>query len=514
VLSRVPDETPEITCCPANGFSTLLNSVPAGTGNPVGSAAGRGTLFAGFAQPGSAAGAACSGSESPHPASSRQSAKTKQLRLPPVPGRRWTLAALLAALALAATACGGGNGGDDKLSGEISFLVFGEPEELKAYRDVIRAFKREQPRITVKLIEASDRDDLLARLSTSFAGGTPPDLFLLNYRFYGQFASRGVLEPVQDLLDDSEAFSEEDFYEPALDAFRRDGELVCLPQNISSLVVYYNRDLFRKSGVPEPEEGWTWNDMVRKAIKLTKDTNGDGDPDQYGLGVEPSVIRVAPFVWSNGGELVDDEETPTRFTLETPEAQQALQHFFDLRDKHLVIPSDQEREAEDEETRFLNNRLAIVLSSRRSTPSFRTITAFDWDIAALPRHREQAGILHSDAYCMTKASEKKEAAWRFMEFALGTEGQRITAQSGRTVPSLRDVAESDAFLDPNAKPASSRVFLDTIDVIRRVPSVSTWPEIEDAAEGIIEAGLYQGLSAKEAARRLEAETRPMFARAR
>jgi multiple sugar transport system substrate-binding protein len=115
---------------------------------------------------------------------------------------------------------------------------------------------------------------------------------------------------------------------------------------------------------------------------------------------------------------------------------------------------------------------------------------------------------------MTKASEKKEAAWRFMEFALGTEGQRITAQSGRTVPSLRDVAESDAFLDPNAKPASSRVFLDTIDVIRRVPSVSTWPEIEDAAEGIIEAGLYQGLSAKEAARRLEAETRPMFARAR
>ncbi len=100
--------------------------------------------------------------------------------------------------------------------------------------------------MTVKLIEASDRDDLLARLSTSFAGGSPPDLFLLNYRFYGQFAARNVLEPIEGRLEGSDAFDEADFYPQALDAFRFDGELVCLPQNISSLVVYFNRALFRQ----------------------------------------------------------------------------------------------------------------------------------------------------------------------------------------------------------------------------------------------------------------------------
>jgi multiple sugar transport system substrate-binding protein len=429
--------------------------------------------------------------------------------LPPVRGRIGTLATLLAVLL---AGCGG-FGGAEKASGEVSFLVFGEPEELKAYRSVITAFRDEQPDVTVKLIEASDRDDLLARLATSFAGGTPPDVFLLNYRFYGQFAARGVLEPVQDRLEGSDAFQEEDFYPQALEAFRRDGELICLPQNISSLVVYYNRDLFRRAGVAEPKAGWTWEDMVQKAIKLTRDEDGDGNIDQYGLGIEPSIIRLAPFVWSMGGELVDDEQEPTRLTLDTPEALGAMQAFFDLRDKHLVIPSDQEREAEDEETRFLNGRLAMVLSSRRSTPSFRTITTFDWDIASLPKHEEPAGILHSDAYCLTKASENKEAAWKFMEFALGPEGQRITARSGRTVPSLKEVAESDAFLDPSAKPANSRVFLDTIDVIRRVPNVSTWPEIEDAAEPIIEQGLYQGVPAEDAARKLDTVTAPMFARA-
>src|SRR5918999_5749779 len=188
-------------------------------------------------------------------------------------------AALAATLALAACAGGDGGGTGGGASGEIRFLVFGEPEELRAFREVVRRFRDVEPDIRVRLVEASDRDDLLARLSTSFAGGSPPDLFLLNYRFYGQFASRGVLEPIQERLDGSDAFDEEDFYPQSLEAFRLDGQLICLPPNISSLVVYYNRDLFRKARVAEPKAGWTWNDMVGKAIKLTTDDDADGNID-------------------------------------------------------------------------------------------------------------------------------------------------------------------------------------------------------------------------------------------
>jgi multiple sugar transport system substrate-binding protein len=418
------------------------------------------------------------------------------------------VALLLLPLALLTASCSGGGA-----SGDVRFLVFGDPAELRAFRNVVAVFRKLEPEITVTLVEASDRDDLIARLSTSFAGGEPPDLFLINYRFFGQFAARGVLEPIDERLQGSDAFEEDDFYAKALEAFRVDGELVCLPQNISSLVVYYNRDLFRQAGVSEPRAGWTWDDMVEKAIALTRDTDGDGNVDVYGLGVEPTIIRIAPFVWSNGGELVDDEEAPTRFTLDTPAAQEALQKFFDLRQLHLVVPTEEEIESEDDESRFLNGRTAMVLSSRRATPTFRTIDDFDWDVAPLPRIRASAGILHSDAYCMTAASAEKDAAWRFMEFALGPEGQRITARSGRTVPSLIEVSWSEAFLDPEAKPANSRVFLETIPFIRRVPNVSTWPEIEDASAGILEGGLYESVGSKEVARQLDARTGEMFARA-
>jgi multiple sugar transport system substrate-binding protein len=428
------------------------------------------------------------------------------------------LAVLVAVLALGG--CGGGGGGND----EIRFLVFGEPEEIKAYRTLISAYEERDDSGPVQLIEASDREDLLARLSTSFAGGSPPDLFLVNYRFYGQFAARGVLEPLQERVEESDQFEPDDFFPEAMEAFHWGGVLTCLPQNVSSLVVYYNRDLFERFGVAEPKAGMRWTEFIIKAVNLTRDAQGKpvsaGDPELgavrpaiFGLGIEPTVIRLAPFVWSNGGELFDDPEHPTRFALEEPRALVALQEFLKLRTDYGVVPSDQDVEAEDDESRFANGRLAMLLSSRRSTPTFRTIKDFDWDVAPLPVFEQPAGILHSDAYCMSKASEAKDEAWRFVEFANSPEGQRIVAETGRTVPSLKSVANSDAFLDPAAKPNSSHVFLDGIPTIRRVPTISTWPEIEDAAEGILENGLYLGQDPQRVARELDRVTRPLFARA-
>ena len=438
--------------------------------------------------------------------------------------RRSLLVALSVCLSVCALAAGcGSDSGSGEANDPIKFLVFGDPEELAAYRTLIDAYERERPDAKVELIEASDRSDLIARLSTSISGGSPPDLFLMNYRFYGQFASKGAIEPVGSGLSESDEFDADDFYPEALDAFRWQDEQLCLPQNISSLVVYYNRTLFRRHGIPEPKDDWTFGDLVSTATRLTLDESGNpiaaGDPDSggakaaiYGLGIEPTLIRVAPFLWSNGGELVDDSEQPTTLTLDTPEGLGVLAELFSLRNPRGVIPSDIEVESEDDESRFANGRLAMLLSSRRSTPTFRTIEDFDWDIAPLPRFRERAGILHSDAYCLTSDSKHHDAAWEFVEFALGVEGQTIVAKTGRTVPSLVEVSRSPAFLDPTQPPKRAQVFLDAIPTIRRVPTISTWPEIEDAAEGILENGLYLSQPPEEVARELERVTKPLFAR--
>ncbi|WP_433273731.1 ABC transporter substrate-binding protein [Actinosynnema sp. CS-041913] len=431
--------------------------------------------------------------------------------------------ALIAAAVLAA-GCAAGTPGE-----AVSLLVFGDPHELAAYRSLETAYEQANPGADVRLIEAGDRKDLITRLSTSIAGGKPPDLFLMNYRFYGQFAARDAIEPAGPLLAASGSLREQDFYPQAMAAFRFGGNQLCMPQNISSLVVYYNRDLFRKHGIAEPRAGWTWDDMVATATALTRDANGDvvkgvdfdqpgvkptgPPPVEYGLAVSPELIRLAPFAWSNGGKVFDDEVTPSRIALDAP-ALEALGNFLDLRGRHGVVPTDQEVESQDDEARFAAGTLGMLMSSRRSTTTFRAIQGFDWDVAPLPVYRTPTTVLHSDAYCIPRGAENKAGAWRFVEFALGTRGAEIMAATGRTVPSNKAVAESPAFLDPAVKPRNAKVFLDSIPTIKAAPTLSTWPEIEDAANGILENALYYHQPPAEVARRLDEQTAPLFARAR
>ncbi|MDP9359748.1 MAG: sugar ABC transporter substrate-binding protein [Chloroflexota bacterium] len=386
---------------------------------------------------------------------------------------------------------------------EVTFAFWGDPAEEDAYTEVIDTFSETVPGIEVDASYTPGQGDYQTKISTDFASGNPPDVFLINYRRFGQYAARGALEPLGPRLRASETLREEEFYPIVLDAFRYRGEeLTCIPQNVSSLVVYFNQALFEAAGVPLPAPGWTWDDFVAAAKALTVDQDGDGETDQHGLGVEPSMIRYAPFIWAAGGEIVDNPDNPTKLTIDTPEAIAGIQWFMDLGiQNHNVVPMEAEVLAEDDESRFMNGTTAMLLQSRRVVPTLREIDDFTWDVAPLPvGPAGQVGILHSDAFCMAAEAEDKEAAWAFIEYAVGPQGQKILAETGRTVPSLRSVAESPAFLGadllpgveaPGAAPASSEVFLETIPQIRRVPSISTWPEVEEAFNTAFQRAFYE-----------------------
>jgi multiple sugar transport system substrate-binding protein len=75
------------------------------------------------------------------------------------------------------------------------------------------------------------------------------------------------------------------------------------------------------------------------------------------------------------------------------------------------------------------------------------------------------------------------------------------------------VSRSEVFLDPTKAPRNAQVFLDAIGTIRRTPTISTWPEIEDATNGILENGLYRGDSLDDVIKDLDEQTRPLFERA-
>lgn len=408
-------------------------------------------------------------------------------------------------LFLAATSILIGCSGDEREGGEtaIVFQVSGEAEEVAVYRTLISAYEKDHPGAPVKLVEVADKDDHLQKLATSFAAGDPPDVFLINFREYAQFVTRGAIEPAGPLVEER-GVDLTDYYEQPIEAFTFDGELQCMPQNISSLVVYFNKLLFKEAELAPPRPGWSFEDMRATARALTRG-------DVHGLGIEPAVIRIAPFVWSADGEVVDDLETPTRFTLDTPEARRAVQLVIDLVREDGVVPTEEEVAAQDLETRFAAGKLGMFLSSRRETPVFREVTDLRWDVAELPVIDEPATILHSDAYCVSRGGEELDAAADFIAYATGKQGQSITALAGRTVPSLKEVANSGVFLDPLRPPKHSEVFLEGIEYMRRTPVLSTWSEIEDIAEEILTRAFYEdGYTLDDALRDLEEQAGPLF----
>ncbi len=112
---------------------------------------------------------------------------------------------------------------------------------------------------------------------------------------------------------------------------------------------------------------------------------------------------------------------------------------------------------------------------------------------------------------MPRDAANKDAAWTFIEFANSVEGQAIVAGTGRTVPSLTAVAESSAFLDPEAKPAHSQVWLDAIPTIRAVPTAATWLEVEEIANEELERAFYGDVPVAEAIATMIRRTTPIFA---
>jgi multiple sugar transport system substrate-binding protein len=404
--------------------------------------------------------------------------------------RRWAASVAAASLLLVA-ACGDADDGaprDRSGSGEAAQLrlqVSGEPEETAVYAAVAEAWEQDNPGSSVEVVQVPEKSDHLARLSTAFAAGNPPDIFLVNFREYAQFVARDAIEPAGPLLAERDV-DLDDYFEQPVEAFTYDGDLQCMPQNVSSLVVYYNTALFEERGVAAPKPGWSFDDFVATAQSLT-----DPEAGIRGVGLSSDLIRIAPFVWSAGGEVVDDTENPTRFTLNTPEARAGVEAIVGLARAGLV-PTEEELAAQNLQTRFVTGKLGMFLSSRREVPALREVQGLEWDVAGLPVIDEPASILHSDAYCISAGSDNVEAAADLVAFAAGEQGQTIAALGGRTVPSLRSVADSPAFLDPSRAPASSGVFLDAVPLIRRTPVVPSWPEIEDIAEEQLTRAFYEG----------------------
>jgi multiple sugar transport system substrate-binding protein len=332
---------------------------------------------------------------------------------------------------------------------EIRLMFWGTNDEVQTVRRYVEAFRDKNPGVTVTLQHTPDMG-YREKLNTRFRGGDAPDVFYLATEDFPGIANRGWLLPLDDLIANDKEFDAKAFFPEVYEQFRYDDKkLYGIVKDFATLVLYYNKDLFDKYDVPYPKRGWTWEDFLDKAKRLTHPGNRE-----YGCVLETWPGEWFPWVWSSGGKLVDESGDEPRWVLGAPpyleKSARAFQFLSDLIWVHQVEPSPSVTRDQGVGDMFLTGRVGMCTYGRWKCMDFRHINDFDWDVVEMPRKECEATTLFPVCYSIARETRHKEASWKLVKFLTSKEAQIDVANSGQAIPSMKAVAQSDAFFHPKA----------------------------------------------------------------
>jgi multiple sugar transport system substrate-binding protein len=396
---------------------------------------------------------------------------------------------------------------------KLTFMYWGTPEEKETVLNYIKKFTNENPNVQIEAIHV-DSLSFGQKLKTMIAGGTPPDVFYLDIEDFAGLAARGELLQLDDYLNrDKDEVKPEDFFEAPFNEFRYKGRLYGIAKDFTTLVLYYNMNLFDKYNVAYPNDNWTWDDFLNAAKKLTKDVDGDGKVDIYGFVLETWANWWRNWVYANGGTFFDKDGN---FVLGKPgyieKNAEAIQFLADLINVHKIAPSIMAaRDFGSGDAMFVDGRAAMSAYGRWVTLRYRDITKFKWNVAQMPKGKGgRASTLFTVAYCIHAKSKNPELAWKLVKFLSSPEVQKDVANSGLAIPIRKSVAYSDAFLKASAivknqPQVNSQVYLDALKYVTEFKRPPYWVEIRDILDEYIQKVLNNEMKAIDALKELQAD---------
>ena len=367
----------------------------------------------------------------------------------------------LSAFALAATCVAG----TATAQTEISYLMWGSPQEAAAWAVVVDGFEAAHPDINVT-VEVADWDSYWEKLRVLMAGGTPPDVFAMDAPLFPDWQSRDVLLNLQPYLDADPTILD-GVYPITLQAYQLPDGFYGLPRDFQTIVMYYNKDMFDAAGVAYPTDTWTYEDMRTAAAALTLDKDGDGSTDQWGFW--DGGYDMEPFwgalVWAYGGDVIDVAAGQT--LIGSPEATAAFQLMSDMWLTDGSMPTEQQL-AQYGWDGFLSGVSAMGVSGHWSVPEYSTVT-FNWDIAPMPiGPAGRATSVNSAGFVIAKDSPNPDAAWEFVKYAFSDAGQTELARVGLAIPIRESVATSPAYLE-QATPINHALFVEALEYAHLKP---------------------------------------------
>jgi multiple sugar transport system substrate-binding protein len=323
----------------------------------------------------------------------------------------------------------------------------------------MEAFAKAYPHITTELIDIPSAD-FTQKLSVMLNGGSDVDAFWIK----DGDTTKGLVNRGQ--LADLSAYVQRDSinladYNGLAERFNIDGKLVALPASTGYYVLYYNKDIFDKAGVPYPSNDMTWDDWEALAKRLS---SGSGNNKVWG-----ALLHTWPACVQNWG-VQDGNNTimATDYGFFKPYYEMALRmqdagslwDYGSLRTGGIHYSSA-----------FLQGNIATL---PMGTWYFSTIldrvkageSSIHFGIATLPHPRgTPAGwtVGSVTPIAINQASKNKDPAWEFVKMVTGDEGAKIYASSGG-IPSRANPETLEAIANIPGMPEGSLAALDVKNI--------------------------------------------------
>lgn len=359
---------------------------------------------------------------------------------------------------------------------QLVMFTYTPPDEEALNLELIRQFEQAHPNIKVELQNApGGSQQAMTKLQTMISGQAGPDVMAIHGAFFIPMASKGALMDISDRAKQSG--DEADFSPAILDICRYEGRLYSLPRYTSVYSLFYNKTLFDEAKLAYPGTGatWTWDDYLKTAKALTKDTSGDGKPDQWGCIIDFWGARVYPWLWQNGAALMNEDRS--KCVLDTPEAIEAVQFLHDLRFKHKVAAASDNAEQNAALNAFTQGHIGMYMTGPWDIQLLRQTQGLQWDVAPLPEKKQKATLLGTENYAIWSGTKHPDEAWTLFRYLLGPEAQTLMADKLEKMPSRTTVLNgpyASAQTDHNRK-----VFVESLQYARQPENIPEWSQVKD-----------------------------------
>jgi multiple sugar transport system substrate-binding protein len=347
-------------------------------------------------------------------------------------------------------------------------------------------FTKQNPNITVKL-ENCSWEEYWQKIQTQIASNTAPDVFLMDAGWYlKQFAPKGVLADIGALMQ-KDNISKDDYFD-VWKTFTYEGKIYAMPRDYNSIILYYNKDLFKKAGLTQyPDGNMSWEQLAEMAKKLTVDKNGKNATEsgfdaknivQFGLHVNTpdTDALIETMIFQNGGRLFSEDGK--QCYIDSPEARPVLQYLHDITWKYNVKQSPAAA-AKLDQAWFQSGNYAMVYQGSWMMSTLAD-AKFDWDIAVPPTFGKKIYCVQSVGNSILTSSKHPDEAWELVKFLSGKDGQTIMSNENDAIPVLKDVAEN-VYSKSSNKPENKKAIFDA--AVESVPYVDI-PKKGEIFEGI------------------------------